>query len=144
MLNFFPLLAVPVVLYNIIALGGGVLSRSSTDVVAGLAATVFTLPMASGQNWTITAGDVLIFVALVMLFAELIKVARNGRDAALNHTLSLALFILCLIEFLLIPAFASSLFFIITAMALMDVIAGYLMTAPLVDERDEQIDEYED
>ena len=37
-------------------------------------------------------------------------------------------FIVCLVEFLLVPAFATSVFFLITAMTLLDVLAGFIVT----------------
>jgi hypothetical protein len=45
-----------------------------------------------------------------------------------NHALSMLVFIICLIEFLLVPAFSTSVFFIIMAMALLDVLAGVVVT----------------
>jgi hypothetical protein len=132
MLNFFPLLSIPVLIYNVIALGGGVFSRSSTDVFSGFSRSLLGVPMASGAVWAITAGDVVLMLALVLLFAELVKTANQGRDMALNRTLSLALFIVCLLEFILLPAFASTLFFVLTIMTLFDVIAGYMLNATSV------------
>jgi hypothetical protein len=38
------------------------------------------------------------------------------------------LFILCLVEFLLFPAFATSTFFLVTLMVLLDVLAGFIVT----------------
>jgi len=37
-------------------------------------------------------------------------------------------FIICLVEFLLHPAFATSVFFVILVMALLDVLAGVVVT----------------
>jgi hypothetical protein len=142
MLNFFPLLSIPVLIYNVIALGGGVFSRSSTDVVSGFSRSLLGVPMASGAVWAITAGDVVLMLALVLLFAELVKTANQGRDMALNRTLSLALFIVCLLEFILLPAFASTLFFVLTIMTLFDVIAGYMLnTTPAYADDDYDADD---
>jgi len=128
MLNMFPLLSIPVIIYNVMALGGGAFSKSSQSIVDNLAKGLFDVPMASGTQWTVSSGDLLILISLVMLFAELLKSTSSGRDAIANHALSLVLFIVCLIEFLLFGAFASSVFFIITVMALLDVLAGFIVT----------------
>ncbi len=144
MLRLFPLLSVPVILYNVVALGGGVFSRAAEDVVAGLARTLTTVPMASGTVWVVSSGDVILLIALLMVFLELLKAARNTREDALSHILSLGLFVLCLIEFLLIPAFASTLFFAITMMTLMNVLAGYMMTSRQAEILIEDDEEYED
>ena len=38
------------------------------------------------------------------------------------------LFIICLVEFLLFRAFATSAFFLLTTMVLLDVLAGFIVT----------------
>ncbi len=38
------------------------------------------------------------------------------------------LFIVCLVEFLLFSAFATSTFFLVTLMVLLDVLAGFIVT----------------
>jgi hypothetical protein len=144
MLRLFPLLSIPVILYNVVALGGGVFSRAAEEVVAGLSRTLTTVPMASGTVWVVSSGDVILLIALFMVFLELLKAAKYGRENALSHILSLGLFILCLIEFLLIPAFASTLFFTITMMTLMNVLAGYMMTGDQAEVLIEGDEDYED
>ncbi|MGF1462288.1 MAG: hypothetical protein ACFB2Z_03825 [Maricaulaceae bacterium] len=126
-LSAFPLLAAPVLLYNLIAWGGGAVSGPQT-VRAQMREILFVLPMASDAQWEVTSGDLLISFALVMLFFELLKATSTGRDAIVNHALSLVIFVFCLVEFLLASAFATSVFFIITLMALLDVLAGFIVT----------------
>ena len=65
---------------------------------------------------------------LVVLFIELLKSTTSRRIAIINHALSMILFIVCLVEFLLAPAFATSTFFLITVMVLLDVLAGFIVT----------------
>ncbi len=122
-----PLLAIPVVLYNLIAVakmmgGGGAATNTA------LTAPLFSVPMASGAAWTLTTGDLLILLALFMLFFELLKATTSRRVAIVNHSLSMIVFIICLVEFLLVPAFATSVFFLITMMTLLDVLAGFIVT----------------
>lgn len=122
-----PLLVIPVVLYNVIAIarmaGGG-----GSDMAAALTSPLFSVPMASGASWTLTSGDLLILLALFMLFFELLKATTSRRVAIVNHSLSMIVFIICLVEFLLVPAFATSVFFLITMMTLLDVLAGFIVT----------------
>lgn len=122
-----PLLAIPVVLYNLIAVakmaGGG---GAATN--AALTTPLFSVPMASGAAWSLTSGDLLILLALFMLFFELLKATTSRRVAIVNHSLSMIVFIICLVEFLLVPAFATSVFFLITMMTLLDVLAGFIVT----------------
>lgn len=123
----FPLMIIPVVVYNILALGGATFSTIE-DMRLRLDTDVFALPMTSGVTWDITPGHALIAGSLLMLFFELIKSTGIGRAAVMNHAFSLVLFIVCLVEFLLLPAFATSVFFLIMVMTLLDVMAGFMVT----------------
>jgi hypothetical protein len=126
MLAAFPLLALPVLLYNLLMLtiSGGFGGAGGQR----LAQPLISLTMASHAVWPISLGDILIAGSLLILFAELLKSAGTRRIAILNHSLSMILFILCLIEFLLFPAFATSTFFLIGMMVLLDVLAGFVVT----------------
>lgn len=123
-LNLFPLLTIPVVVYNLMTLFG----NDNLSFIERLNGVMWSLPMASGATWVVTPGDVLILIALVLLFVELIKATHTGTSAIINHGLSLILFIVCLIEFLLIKSFATSVFFAIMIMALLDTLAGVIVT----------------
>ena len=76
----------------------------------------------------VSLGDLLLAASLVVLFVELLKSTTSRKIAIINHSLSMVLFILCLVEFLLAPAFATSTFFLITLMVLLDVLAGFIVT----------------
>lgn len=123
----FPLMIIPVVIYNVLALGGATFSTIE-DMRTQLDTDVFAIPMASGATWHITPGHALVAGALLMLFFELLKSTGIGRAAVMNHAFSLVLFVACLIQFLLFPAFATSVFFLIMVMTLLDVMAGFMVT----------------
>ena len=123
----FPLMIVPVIIYNIVALSGS--AFSTVEAVRERLDTVFqSVPMASDVAWHITPGHALIMLSLLMLFFELLKSTGIGRAAVMNHAFSMVLFIICLVEFLMFPAFATSVFFLIMLMCLMDVMAGFIVT----------------
>jgi hypothetical protein len=122
-----PLMIIPMSIYNVIAWGGS--TFSTADAVRTRMDTEFMhVTMASGADWVITPGHGLIAMALIMLFFELLKSTGIGRAAVMNHAFSMVLFILCLVEFLMFEAFATSVFFLIMLMALMDVMAGFMVT----------------
>jgi hypothetical protein len=127
--NVFPLILIPVLTYNIWAFGATA-AEGGRDVRTHLGTSWNGdgIPMASGVNWVITFGDVLILLALILLFIELLKSTSTGTAAIFNHALSMLVFIICLVEFLLHPAFATSVFFMILVMALLDVLAGVVVT----------------
>ena len=115
----FPLLLVPFAIYNIIAfLWAGV---SWSDVAA-------RVHLVSGGEWTMSAGDILIAVSLVFLFGEIVKATRIGTRAVVDHALSLLLFLVMMVEFLLVPQAATATFFLLMAISLVDVLAGFAVT----------------
>jgi hypothetical protein len=128
MLIAIPLLVVPVVIYNLVILLGG----SASDAVLGpasvLSEVLFRVPMTSGVVWSISVGDLILFLSLILLFVELLKSTSSQRIAIVNHALSMVLFVVCLVEFLLLPGFAGSVFFLILTMVLLDVLAGFIVT----------------
>lgn len=123
----FPLLALPVIVYNLIALTlhGGL---ASAEAPARFGEQLFTIQMASGAPWPVSLSDLLLAGSLVVLFIELLKSTTSHRVAIINHALSMILFIVCLVEFLLAPAFATTTFFLLTVMVLLDVLAGFIVT----------------
>ena len=118
MLLNFPLLIIVVIVYNVVIFSGG----GSLDTV------VFSQSMISGAFWTLTLSDVLIVMALGLLFIEILKSTRTGAGSIIDHLLSTLLFIGCLVEFLVVQAAATSTFFLITVITLIDVMAGYSVT----------------
>lgn len=123
-----PLLSVPVALYNLVAIltiEGGL---NAPNAGARLAEPALSVAMASGALWPVSMGDVLVIVALGVLFVELLKSTSSRGAAVVNHGLSMALFIVCLVEFLLLEALATSAFFLITLMVLLDVVAGFIVS----------------
>lgn len=128
MLAAIPLLALPVLAYNLIVLAALPGGFGSDDADLRMAEPLFTAPMASGGMWPVNLGDLLLAASLVVLFIELLKSANSRRTAIVNHALSMLVFVVCLVEFLLAPAFATSTFFLITLMVLLDVLAGFIVT----------------
>jgi len=128
MLIALPLLLIPVVLYNIVILFGasGDGGMAAADDI--LRDPLFSIPMTSGANWSVGVGDMILFLALILLFFELLKSTSSQKVAIVNHALSLVVFVGCLVEFLLIRGFATSTFFLIVTMVMLDVLAGFIVT----------------
>ncbi len=125
----FPLLAIPVVIYNGLIAATGSLTGASDVAQIQLGRVLMRLPMpTTGAQWAVSAGDVVVLIGLLTLFFEVISSSRSGNDILLKHVLSTFLFILCLVEFLLWRPFATSTFFLLLAMTLMETIAGFIIT----------------
>ena len=114
----FPLLLVPFAVYNMIVFLTPGVSWTSP---------VTTVHMMSGQDWVLTWEDILLAFAIFLLWVELIKSARIGARGAVDHILAVALFVAMLIEFLLVQKAATSTFFLLMAIALVDALAGFVV-----------------
>ena len=128
MLIALPLLLIPVVLYNIVILFGASSGGGMAAADEILRDPLFSIPMTSGANWSVGVGDLILFLSLILLFFELLKSTSSQKVAIVNHALSLIVFVVCLVEFLLIRGFATSTFFLILAMVMLDVLAGFIVT----------------
>ena len=114
----FPLLAIVVALYTLLAL-----------VAPGwLEAVVFSLPLLSGIMLPFRGGDLLLVLGLTLLCVEIYRATSSSTGAILNHVLSLVVFIVALIELIVMPRMANMTFFLIVLMTLSDVIAGFTVT----------------
>jgi hypothetical protein len=83
------------------------------------------LPLPSGAALKITFGDLVLLLGLVLFFVELLLSTRPTQGALLNHGLSMALFVLCILLFILVPACGTAVFFLLTVLTLIDVVSGY-------------------
>lgn len=129
MFNAFPLMAVPWAIYNIIVIMTLVGSGTTDAAYVLMTEEWFRVSMPAGGSWLVSLGDVILFIGMFCLFFELIKSTSSDNVAILNHSLSLILFIVCLIEFLLLKSYATSTFFFLMMMCLLDVVAGFIVTA---------------
>jgi hypothetical protein len=111
-----PLLGLLWLVYNAIVLVGA--SSVLERVVSS-----FTLP--SGAVWTMRGGEVLVALGLVALYVEMLKATRTGTSSVIEHSLSVLVFVLFLVEFIIVPGAGTATFLLMTLMALLDVIAGF-------------------
>jgi hypothetical protein len=129
----FPLLVIPFAIYNMIAF-----------LLPGIAWTdkVATIHLTSGQDWLLTPEDILLALSVVLLGVEVIKATRMGLRGIMDHVLSMLLFIVMLVEFLLVMRAGTSTFFILMVICLVDVMAGFIITARTA-QRDIQVERVE-
>jgi hypothetical protein len=104
------------ILYNALVLLFGV------DV---LDKNLFEIPMLSGGIWKFNWGHLIILATLMLLFVELVKSTYTNASSLVDHGLSMIVFIACLIEFLMTPQAATSVFFLIVVATAIDVVAGF-------------------
>lgn len=111
----FPLLLIPLAIYNIIVfLMPGV---SFTDPLV-------KLTLMSGTEWPLTLSDVLLALGILLLMCEVIKGARPGAKYLTDHLLSLIVFGAAAAEFVLWPKFGTSTYFLLAALSMVDFLSG--------------------
>lgn len=82
----------------------------------------------SGARILITVSDALIIAAVVFLYIETFKATRTSVGSIIDHAVSLLVFVIFLVEFLVIERVGNTTFLIIMIASLMDVILGFTVT----------------
>ena len=119
----FPLLVIPFAIYNIIEF-----------VMPGATPGVFwthtgvSMRLASGADWSLTAGDLMLTFAILLLVIELMKSTRPTSRTIMDHLLSTLLFVAALMEFLLVKQAATATFFLLMVVCFVDVVGGYTIS----------------
>jgi hypothetical protein len=112
----FPLLLIPLAIYNIIAF----LMRD----VSFVAPPLFMVPLPSGLAWPVTLSDLLLTLGILLVLCEVIKGARPGSKYLMDHLLSLLVVCGAGAEFALLPQFGTSTYFLLSMLALVDFLSG--------------------
>jgi hypothetical protein len=116
----FPLLLIPLAIYNIIAfLMPGV----------SFGEPLVRLKLVSGAEWPITLSDVMLALGILLLLHEVIKGARPGGKYLTDHLLSLLVFGASAAEFVLWPKFGTSTYFLLVLLAMVDFFSGIALRA---------------
>lgn len=131
-LRALPTIAIVFILYNIVVLLGGhgadaslTAEKIAEAVLAKPLPLLSNIPLPSRARWSMTIGDLIMLVTLALLFVELLKSTYTSSASLLDHGLSMLVFVACLVEFIVVPKAATSVFFFIVIATLIDVIAGY-------------------
>jgi hypothetical protein len=122
MLGSIPLLIIPFILYNVGLTGmvGEAGDPWETEISS--------LAMMSGGVFTMTLGDVLIVIALILLFVEVVKSTRTSNWSVIDHLLSTFVFVAFVVEFLLVKGAAHSVFFTLMVISLVDLLSGFTVS----------------
>jgi len=100
----------------------------SGSTEGALAYELFGIPMLSGGLWHFHLGDLILSFGLICLFAEILKSTSTRSTAIVNHGLSMGILVIGLILFLSLKSFATSVYFLLVLMALLDVVAGFMVS----------------
>jgi hypothetical protein len=117
---YFPLLGLTFIAYNI---------GMSAGVDFSANPTMLHIPHLTRETpTTVGAADLLVGVAIVLLYFEILKAARISRTTIIDHMLSMFVFIAFLIELIVAAGAGTATFMLLTLIALIDVIAGFTIS----------------
>ena len=135
-LKAIPLMILTLILYNALVF---VSSGTPDEIFYGSAVMdaatntpqrvgyLFQISMPNGGVWTFWLGDFVMLIALILLGLELIKATYTRGAGLADQALSVIVFVIFLVEFLLVERASSSLFFLLTVIAGLDVVIGSII-----------------
>jgi hypothetical protein len=119
-LRYIPLFGIMLIAYNLIMLVSPVFSENPG---------IIKIPLLAGDGaFLLTVSETFAMIGIILLYFEILKATRTGRDTIIDHMLSTAVFIICIIEFLAVPSAGTAAFLILTLLSLMDLVAGFTIT----------------
>ncbi len=118
MLKNIPLLVVIFIIYNLIAF----ITPTTLNSV------IIDTSLVSGAKWTFDVNDLMLSLAIILLYIEIVKSTRTSTTSIIDHVLSMLVFIIFLMEFIFVPQVGNSTFFLIMMISLLDIIAGFTIT----------------
>jgi hypothetical protein len=121
MYQMLPLLAISLIVFAVLTLTGAA-GAEWYEI------TFVQLPMVSTDTWNVTWGDVFLLVSMGLLFVELLRATKTGSASIMNHALSVVVFVVALLLFIIVKGFGNSVFFLFMSMTFLDFMAGFIVT----------------
>lgn len=128
MFTVIPFLGVVVVVYAVVAFISGIFGNPPGSMDTFLQGSLFGLGLPSSETWNFRVADVFTTLGLVALAIESIKSARTNKLSITNHGLSLVVFVVAVVLFIVVKGFGTTVFFLLCAMCFMDVLVGTVVT----------------
>jgi hypothetical protein len=113
-LRFIPILVIPLLIYTFVAITNG------ANTVAALNGVVFSLHVASGDQFILTTGGLITLIAVLCLFLEVVRSAIPNKNALIENMATAILLVFCIGIFLLARGFGTAEFFLLTLLLLLD------------------------
>lgn len=120
------LLSIPLFALLLIAVNGAMLGGSADAPLVNVILGDFALP--SGRTVYLTVADALLLGGVVCLWLEVLKATRTSVASIIDHALSLVVFVVYLVEFLIVDRVGNSTFLILMVMTFVDVVSGFSVT----------------
>lgn len=129
MFMIFPFIGLAVAVYAVFVFAGGaILGADFTSMWAFLGQPLVTIDLPSGDGWLLTVGDVFVVGGLLALALESVKSTSTTGFSIGNHGLSMLVFVVAVVLFLVVQGFGTTTFFLLTAMAFVDGLVGMIVS----------------
>ena len=125
-----PLFLFVLIAYNVVAFTAPQLIESAALADGSMSEPKRLLEMTliSGANWTLHFNDLILLIGVVILYFELFKSTRTQVSSIVEHVLSMFVFIVFLVEFIIVRGCGNSTFLTLTLLSMLDVVAGFTIT----------------
>ncbi len=118
-LRNIPTLLLLLIVYNVMMF---------TGQVSALEEALIVITMMSGATLSLTGNVLFILLGLFFLYVEIFKATRTDKTSMIEQSLSMMLFVVFLVEFLLVKSAGTATFLVLTFIQLLDVMAGFTVT----------------
>ena len=121
LIRSLPMLALALLAYNV-ALSMGHDFRLQPNP------PLWSATLISGAAWSFGWNEGMIAGGLALLFIEILKSTRTTQSSTLEHLLSMLVFIIFIVEFLVVAGAGTNVFLLLGIMSLIDVMGGYAIS----------------
>lgn len=121
------LLSIPLNMILLFAYNVIVFTSTPENYIPDTVVATFVIP-SSGATLNITWNILFVIAGICILYLEILKSTRTSYLAVIDHLLSLVVFVIFLIEFIVLKDMGSATFLILTLLSLIDVIAGFTVS----------------
>lgn len=122
-IRYIPIFALPLILYNALVFS------SQEELTVILNYDLFgPITLISGAVLVVDVKSLLLIISLFLLFLEIVKATRTSEAQIIDHAMSMLIFVIYLVEFIVVAKCGTMTFVILTAMSLTDVIAGFTVS----------------
>ncbi len=119
--SYVPLFGILLFVYNIMVF-------AVDDPAMAYSRNIIDTTLISGAHFQLNINELMIIVGLNFLYLEVFKSIRTSISAMIDHALSMMVFIVYLVEFIVVERLGVATFLILTVMSLVDVIAGFTIS----------------
>ena len=121
-LGNIPVFSFLLIAYNLAAFLG------SYEMETLLTSQLLAFQLISGALFVLRVQDLLVVLGVIALYIEILKSTKTSKWSVIDHALSMIVFVIFLVEFIVLKPFGTAAFFILTLMTMLDVIAGFTVT----------------